>query len=142
QGLGGVILFARNVDTRAQLTALSSDLHSARPELLIAIDEEGGDVTRLEAREGSSYPGNLALGAADDPALTREVAASIGAEVAACGIDLNLAPVADVNSNAMNPVIGVRSFGSDAGAVARHTAAYMKGMQDAGVAACAKHFPG
>ena len=142
RGLGGVVLFARNIDSRAQLTALTSELHSARPGLLVAIDEEGGEVTRLEARRGSSYPGNLALGAAGDPSLTREVAASIGAELATCGIDLNLAPVADVNSNAMNPVIGVRSFGSDADAVARHTAAYITGLQDAGVAACAKHFPG
>src|SRR5438046_4624444 len=121
QGLGGVILFARNVDTRAQLTALTSELHSARPELLIAIDEEGGDVTRLEAREGSSYPGNLALGAADDPSLTFDVAASIGYHLAEVGIDLDLAPVADVNTNPLNPVIGVRSFGSDPFAVAKRT---------------------
>jgi len=142
QGLGGVILFARNVETRTQLAGLTAELHRARPELVVAIDEEGGEVTRLEARTGSSYPGNLALGVADDPELTRNVAAAIGSELATCGIDLNLAPVADVNINPMNPVIGVRSFGSDARAVARHTAAYIDGMQDAGVAACAKHFPG
>ncbi len=142
EGLGGVILFARNVDHQAQLAELTAELHGARAGLLVAIDEEGGDVTRLEARTGSSYPGNLALGVADDPVLTRDVAAAIGDELAAAGIDLNLAPVADVNSNPMNPVIGVRSFGSDAAAVARHTAAYIKGMQEAGVAACAKHFPG
>jgi beta-N-acetylhexosaminidase len=142
QGLGGVILFARNVETPTQVGDLTAELHAARPEMLIAIDEEGGDVTRLEARVGSSYPGNLALGIADDPSLTREVAAAIGCELAALGIDLNLAPVADVSTNPMNPIIGVRSFGSDAGAVARHTAAYVDGMQEAGVAACAKHFPG
>src|SRR2546430_3529481 len=141
-GLGGVILFARNFESKPQLTGLAAELHSARHGLLVCIDEEGGDVTRLEARTGSSYPGNLALGIADTVSLTRDVAAAIGAELAACGIDLNLAPVADVNSNPQNPVIGVRSFGSDAAAVARHTAAYIEGMQDAGVAACAKHFPG
>ena len=141
-GLGGVILFARNFESKPQLTGLAAELHRARPGLLVCIDEEGGDVTRLEARTGSSYPGNLALGVADDVSLTRDVAAAIGAELAACGIDLNLAPVADVNSNPQNPVIGVRSFGSNAAAVARHTTAYIEGMQDAGVASCAKHFPG
>jgi len=141
-GLGGVILFARNFESKAQMTGMAAELHSASPGLLVCIDEEGGDVTRLEARTGSSYPGNLALGVADTVSLTRDVAAAIGAELAACGIDLNFAPVADVNSNPQNPVIGVRSFGSDAGAVARHTAAYIEGMQNAGVAACAKHFPG
>ena len=142
EGLGGVALFARNVDTRAQLAGLAAELHRPRPELLVAIDEEGGEVTRLEARTGSSYPGNLALGVVDDPALTREVAAAIGTDLAESGIDLNLAPVADVNSNPKNPIIGVRSFGSDSRTVAHHTAAWVEGMQGAGVAACAKHFPG
>jgi beta-N-acetylhexosaminidase len=142
QGLGGVVLFARNVATAEQLRELTAQMHAARPELVVAIDEEGGDVTRLEARTGSSYPGNLALGVAGDADLTREVAASLGARLADAGVDLNLAPVADVNSNPQNPIIGVRSFGSDFDAVARHTAAWIEGMQGAGVAACAKHFPG
>jgi beta-N-acetylhexosaminidase len=142
EGLGGVVLFARNVETRGQLAELTAELHRSRPELLVAIDEEGGEVTRLEARSGSYYPGNLALGVADDTALTREVAAAIGSELSESGIDLNLAPVADVNSNAQNPIIGVRSFGSDSRAVARQTAAWVEGMQGAGVAACVKHFPG
>jgi beta-N-acetylhexosaminidase len=142
EGLGGVVLFARNIDTRVQLAALTAELHRARPALVVAIDEEGGEVTRLEARTGSSYPGNLALGVAGDESLTREVAGAIGSELAASGIDLNLAPVADVNSNPRNPIIGVRSFGSDARTVASHTAAWIDGMQGAGVAACAKHFPG
>lgn len=142
EGLGGVVLFARNVESPEQLAALDASLHSERPELLIAIDEEGGDVTRLEARTGSSFPGNLALGAAGDPALTTKVANAMGAELAELGIDLDLAPVADVNTNPNNPVIGVRSFGSDAGSVARQTAAWVTGLQSAGVAACAKHFPG
>jgi len=142
EGLGGVVLFARNVDSRAQLAALTGELHRARPELVVAIDEEGGEVTRLEARTGSSYPGNLALGAAGDLALTRDVAGALGCELAESGIDLNLAPVADINSNPQNPIIGARSFGSDANSVARHTAAWIDGMQSSGVAACAKHFPG
>jgi beta-N-acetylhexosaminidase len=142
QGLGGAVLFARNIATPDQLCELTTQLHRVRPELIVTIDEEGGEVTRLEARTGSSYPGNLALGVANDVDLTRDVASSIGARLAAAGIDLNLAPVADVNSNPRNPIIGVRSFGSDFDAVARHTAAWIEGMQSAGVAASAKHFPG
>ena len=141
-GLGGVVLYGRNVEDRAQLTALNKELHAERPELVIAIDEEGGDVTRLEATKGSSYPGNLALGAAGDSALTQEVAGAIGSELAEVGIDLDLAPVVDVNTNPQNPVIGVRSFGSDAAAVAAHSVAWITGLQGSGVAACAKHFPG
>ena len=141
-GLGGVVLYRRNVQDLAQLTALNAALHAERPELLVAIDEEGGDVTRLEARTGSSYPGNLALGAAGDPCLTSDVACAIGTQLAEVGIDIDLAPVVDVNTNPQNPVIGVRSFGSDAAAVAVHSEAWITGLQGAGVAACAKHFPG
>jgi beta-N-acetylhexosaminidase len=141
-GLGGVCLYARNVESPEQLAALTASLHAERPELLIAIDEEGGDVTRLEARTGSSYPGNLALGAVDDIGLTRSVARAMGADLAAAGIDLDLAPVADVNSNPINPIIGVRAFGAQAAPVARQTAAWVAGLQEAGVAACVKHFPG
>lgn len=141
-GLGGVVLFARNIESREQLTELTASLHREAESLLIATDEEGGDVTRLEARTGSSYPGNLALGAAGDSDLTRDVAAAIGADLAACGVDLDLAPVVDVNSNPLNPVIGVRSFGSDSALVARQADAWITGLQGAGVAACAKHFPG
>jgi len=141
-GLGGVALFARNVDSPEQLKALTASLHSERASMLIAIDEEGGDVTRLEARTGSSFPGNLALGQAADSRLTADVASAIGSELSQAGIDLDLAPVADVNSNPLNPVIGVRSFGADAVAVAGQTAAWVTGLQRTGVAACAKHFPG
>jgi beta-N-acetylhexosaminidase len=138
RGLGGVVLFADNVERVGELT---SELRREN-DVVIAIDEEGGDVTRLEAREGSSYPGNLALGVVDDTDLTERVAASIAAELARVGITMNLAPVADVNSNPQNPVIGVRSFGSDPLLVARHVRAFVAGTQTAGVAACAKHFPG
>jgi len=141
-GLGGVCLYARNIETPEQLAVLTASLHAERPEVLIAIDEEGGDVTRLEARTGSSYPGNLALGTVDDTGLTRSVARAMGADLAAAGIDLDLAPVADVNSNPINPVIGVRAFGALAAPVARQTAAFVAGLQEAGVAACVKHFPG
>jgi beta-N-acetylhexosaminidase len=141
-GLGGVLLYGRNVETPGQVAALSASLHAERPQLLIAIDEEGGNVTRLEVSTGSSYPGNLALGAVDDLDLTRSVAMSMGSELAAAGVDLDLAPDADVNSNAANPVIGVRAFGSTSDLVARHTVAWVEGLQASGVAACVKHFPG
>jgi beta-N-acetylhexosaminidase len=141
-GLGGVTLFARNVRDPQQVAALAERLRAERPDVLIAIDEEGGDVTRLEAGRGSSYPGNLALGVAGDVELTRAVAAALGADLAAAGVGLDLAPVADVNSNPDNPVIGVRSFGADGRLVAAHTAAFVEGLQSRGVAACVKHFPG
>ena len=142
EGLGGVVLYAWNVESPAQLRGLTDDLRSERPDLLIGIDEEGGDVTRLEAATGSSYPGNGALGVVDDADLTERVAASLGAELADAGVNLDFAPVADVNTNPQNPVIGIRSFGSDGDLVARHVAAFVHGLQSAGVAACAKHFPG
>ena len=115
QGLGGVVLFAWNVRDPEQVARLVEALRAERPDVVVAIDEEGGDVTRLEAATGSSYPGNLALGAVDDVDLTRRVASSMGAELRAVGVDLNLAPVADVLANTGSGIVGVRSFGSDAG---------------------------
>jgi beta-N-acetylhexosaminidase len=142
EGLGGVVLYAWNVESPEQLRALTDDLRSERDDLLIAIDEEGGDVTRLEAATGSSYPGNGALGVVDDVDLTKRIATSMGAELAAAGVNLDFAPVADVNTNPLNPVIGIRSFGANGEHVARHVDAFVRGLQRAGVAACAKHFPG
>ncbi|MDT3396347.1 glycoside hydrolase family 3 protein [Streptomyces sp. B1866] len=142
EGLSTVALFGRNVHSPDQLAALTARLRAERDDVLVAVDEEGGDVTRLEVRTGSSFPGNLALGTVDDPDLTRAVAREIGRRLAACGVNLDWAPSADVNSDPANPVIGVRSFGADPHLVARHTAAYVEGLQSAGVAACAKHFPG
>jgi beta-N-acetylhexosaminidase len=142
QGLGGVALFARNVESPAQVAALTAQLRAERPDVIVAIDEEAGDVTRFESRHGSSRPGNLALGMIDDVALTEEVARDLGTDLAHAGITLNYAPDTDVNCNPDNPVIGVRSFGSDPRLVARHGAAFITGLQAAGVAACAKHFPG
>ena len=141
-GLGGICLFGYNVRDRAQLAALTASLRAVRGDLLIGIDEEGGDVTRLEGDRGSSYPGAGALGAVDDVALTERVSAAIGADLRAVGVNLDFAPVADVNVNPANPVIGIRSFGSDPELVARHVAASVLGLQRQGVAACAKHFPG
>lgn len=141
-GLAGVVLFSKNIQSRDQVASLTQSLREARSDLLIATDEEGGDVTRLEATTGSSYPGNLALGRVNDLGLTEAVAAAIGRDLAVVGINLDLAPVADVNTNPDNPIIGVRSFGDQAELVAAHVAAFVRGLKSQGIAACAKHFPG
>ena len=142
EGLGGVTLFGPNVQDRGQLSRLTASLRAAAAEPVLAIDEEGGDVTRIWHQTGSDFPGNAALGAIDDVELTRAVYAALGADLAALGINLDLAPAIDVNTAADNPVIGTRAFGADTALVARHGAAAITGLQSAGVAACAKHFPG
>jgi len=142
-GLGGVCLFGSNTAGGPDATAhLTAAVHGASPRAVVAIDEEGGDVTRLHARSGSPVLGPAALGAADDLDLTRDAGRMVGAELADAGIDLDLAPVADVNSNTDNPVIGTRSFGADPRRAADHVVAWLLGLQEAGVAGCAKHFPG
>jgi beta-N-acetylhexosaminidase len=141
RGLAGVTLFGSNVT--GDTAALSAVLRgAAASEPVIAIDEEGGDVTRVAYAAGSPYPGNAALGAVDDVALTRAVYAAIGADLARLGINVNLAPCADVLHAEGNAVVGTRSFGAGTALVARHAAAAVTGLQSSGVAACAKHFPG
>ncbi|WP_329137647.1 glycoside hydrolase family 3 protein [Streptomyces sp. NBC_01476] len=141
-GLSSVVLFARNIVSPEQVALLTARLRAENPSLIIAIDEEAGDVTRIESSTGSTRPGNFALGAVDDLDLTEAVARDLGGQLHAVGVSLNYAPSVDVNSNPDNPIIGVRSFGVDPGRVARHAAAWIRGLQSAGVAACAKHFPG
>src|SRR3954468_10060891 len=142
EGLAGHSLFGFNIADAAQTAALSAQLRAASPIVLVATDEEGGDVTRLAHLTGSPYPGNAALGSVDEPALTRKVYAAIGADLVAAGVNLDLAPTVDVNTTQDNPIIGTRSFGADPARVSRHAAAAIEGLQSAGVAACAKHFPG
>jgi beta-N-acetylhexosaminidase len=141
-GLGGVALFSRNIRSWEQVAALTATLRQVNPNITVAVDEEAGDVTRLEALTGSTRPGAYALGVVDDMELTEAVAEDLGWALREGGITLNYAPDADVNSDRNNPVIGVRSFGSDSSLVARHVEAWIRGQQRAGVAACAKHFPG
>ncbi|MGW5944647.1 glycoside hydrolase family 3 protein, partial [Streptomyces celluloflavus] len=141
-GLSSVVLFTRNIASPEQLARLTSQLRAENPALIIAIDEEAGDVTRIESATGSTRPGNFALGAVDDPELTESVARDLGRQLHAAGVSLDYAPSVDVNSNPDNPIIGVRSFGIDSAVVSRHTTAWVRGLQSAGVAACAKHFPG
>ena len=141
-GLGGVCLFAPNIESRDQLRTLTDAIYAANPRAIIAIDEEGGDVTRLFAREGSPSPGNAVLGRIDDLDTTAYAARQIGAHLRRTGVNLNFAPSVDINSNPDNPVIGVRSFGDTADRVSAHGAAWITGLQSTGVAATAKHFPG
>jgi len=141
-GLGGVCLFARNIASPQQVRALTGSLLALRSDLVIAIDEEAGDVTRFDAATGSRFPGAAALGRADDTELTREIGYQVGVLLRGAGISLNFAPSADVAVDRSNPVIGTRSFGADPELVARHAVAFLTGQQEAGVHACVKHFPG
>ncbi len=142
EGLGGYVLFYYNIADTAQLTALTGSLRDARPDVLLSLDEEGGDVTRLGHLTGSPYPGNAALGAIDDLGLTERIYRAIGADLRATGFNLDLAPTLDVNTADDNPIIGTRSFGTHPARVCAQAAAAIAGLQSMGVAACAKHFPG
>jgi beta-N-acetylhexosaminidase len=142
-GLAGVVYFARNTPDVATTAALSAALHSIAPDLLITVDEEGGDVSRLEAATGSSLPGAAALGAyPGGGTVSLDAGRALGRLLAATGIDLLLGPVLDVVSEPGNPVIGVRAFGTVPDAVARHGIAFARGVRSAGVGVCGKHFPG
>jgi beta-N-acetylhexosaminidase len=144
RGVHGVVLFGRNVEDAEQVATLVAELKRAagRP-LLVAIDQEGGRVARLRAAQGfTEVPPMRAVGESGDAALAREVGALLGRELRAVGIDQDYAPVVDVDTNPANPVIGDRSFSRDPAAVARLGAAFAEGLQSAGVAGCAKHFPG
>ena len=153
--LGGVVLFdfdapswsdVRNVESPEQVRALVASLQSfATVPLLVAVDQEGGKVARLDERHG--FPPTVShrfLGEQDNLALTRESAAALAKTLAAVGITLNLAPVVDVNVNPNNPVIGKldRSFSSDPAVVARHAQAFIEAHHAQGVLCCPKHFPG
>ena len=145
-GFAGVTLFAQNTADTAAAVQLVDDMQMAnaatdgRTQLLIAIDQEGGRVTRLG--HGTQMPGNMALGAANDVSLTAAAAAIIGEEIMSMGINFNFAPVLDVNSNPANPVIGTRSFSDDPAIVANQGVSYMKALQATGAISTLKHFPG
>jgi beta-N-acetylhexosaminidase len=141
-GLAGVCLYGENVESDTQLAALVAQIRAVKPDALVAIDEEGGDVTRVFYLHGSPFPGAALLGRIDDLDLTALVGRAVAGHLASLGIDLNLAPVADVNSDPRNPVIGVRSFGADPVLASRHVAAFTAAHEAAGVATSVKHFPG
>ena len=145
--VGGVVLFSRNIESPQQTAELTNQLQrlastTARQiPLLIGIDQEGGWVIRL--REGATVlPGNMALGATDSTELAERAGEVTAVELAAVGVNLNFAPVMDVNNNLDNPVIGRRSFGESPELVSRLGVPYIRGLQRNGVLATAKHFPG
>ncbi len=149
--VGGVILFSRNVRDQAQTAALTHTLQSTAraaghpAPLLVMIDQENGLVRRL-GHDSTPFPGAMALGAIEDAEaserIVEEVARATAQELLAHGVNMNLAPVMDVNNAPENPVIGVRSFGADPEVVGRLGVASMRGLQGAGVIATLKHFPG
>lgn len=142
---GSIIYFAQNLIGTEQSFQLSKDLQIAATKdggipLLISADQEGGSVYRLGT--GTALPGNMALGAARDPKYSKKAGEIIGSELSVLGINTNLAPVVDVNNNANNPVIGLRSYSDDAQTVGELASATIEGLRKNNVIGCAKHFPG
>ena len=141
----GVIFFAQNTANAEKTLRLANAVQAAnakagRTQLFVATDQEGGKVARLGT--GTGTPGNMALGAIGSEEAAREAAGIIGEELFAAGINADFAPVLDLNNNPSNPVIGVRSFSDSPALAAKLGAAYVKGLQDRGVIATLKHFPG
>jgi beta-N-acetylhexosaminidase len=140
-GIRSVCLFGKNVQSEGQLRALCADLRAVMGEhALIALDHEGGAILRPDFWPFA--PSAMALGAADDPDLTRRSSEALARQLRAVGINWNFAPVLDVNVNPANPVIADRAFGGQVPLVTRHGRAALAGHDAAGVAACVKHFPG
>ena len=141
--LGGVTLFTRNIEAPEQVAELGHDLQALSSELpvWVAVDQEGGRVARLHA-PFTEWPPMAALGRSGDGRLAYRFAAALAAELKAVGISLDYAPVLDIHTNPKNPIIGDRALGEDAATVARLGVAVVRGLQENGVAACGKHFPG
>jgi beta-N-acetylhexosaminidase len=141
--LAGVILFARNIVEPAQVAELNKEVAALAREwpFWISVDQEGGRVARLKA-PFTVWPPMATIGRSGDEALAERFARALAAELLAVGFNLDYTPVLDVHTNPANPVIGDRAFASDANEVARFGAAIIRGLQDSGVAACGKHFPG
>ena len=142
---GGVILFGANCEVNQKIVALTDDLQkyatvNERPQLFIAVDQEGGNVTRLE--QGTMMVGNMALGAISDVKASRESGVLIGSELKALGFNLDFAPDADINDEPNNPIIGIRSFSDDAAMVVERSKAFSAGLNESGIISCLKHFPG
>jgi beta-N-acetylhexosaminidase len=140
---GGIILFARNLESAAQIVNLTNELQRYSPHvpLLISVDQEGGRVSRLPS-EFTIFPPCEVLGHCHSTELAYAAAATTAKELKAVGINMNMSPVLDVNSNPSNPVIGDRAFGTHPQLVSELGLATVGGLQDNGVVACGKHFPG
>ncbi len=142
RGLGGVILFTRNVRDAEQVRRLTDELRAIRPDLLVGIDNEGGGIGHLVSAGAPDVPGAFALGVADDPALTARCADALAGHLASLGITVSYAPVADLQHHPRNPIVRTRSFGAEPVLAARHLRAWIAATERRGVASCAKHFPG
>ncbi len=138
QKVGGVIFFQGGPERQQRMNA--GFQKNARVPLMIGIDGEWGISMRLDST--IRYPRQMTLGANGNDSMIYRMGRQVGKECKTMGIHVNFAPVVDINNNPKNPVINSRSFGEDKEAVARLSISYMKGMQDEGVMACAKHFPG
>ena len=141
--LGGVTLFSRNIEAPEQVVELSIDVQTLASELplWLAVDQEGGRVARLR-KPFTEWPPMAVLGRSGSVDLASRFAAALAAEMKAVGITLDYAPVLDIHTNPKNPIIGDRALADDAELVARLGTAIVRGLQDNGVAACGKHFPG
>jgi beta-N-acetylhexosaminidase len=141
--LGGVILFSRNIEEPEQVAELSVDVQSLAAEvpLWVSVDQEGGRVARLR-KPFTEWPPMAVLGRSGSTELASRFAAALAAELRAVGITLDYAPVLDIHTNPKNPVIGDRALAEDADTVGRLGVAIVRGLQDNGIAACGKHFPG
>jgi beta-N-acetylhexosaminidase len=136
--VGGLCFFQGGPVRQANLTNFYQGI--AKTPLMITMDAEWGAGMRLDSV--IDYPYQLTVGAVKDENLVYRMGVAVGEQLKRLGVHVNYAPVVDINNNPNNPVIGYRSFGEDKNKVARFGVAYMKGMQDAGIMACAKHFPG
>lgn len=141
-GLGGVTLFGSNTPDLETANNLVAQLRFYNPDLIVSIDEEGGDVTRLFAKEGSPIPSAALLGKINDVEFTEKCFLNLGNVLKNLDIDLTFAPVADVVSSPKNPILGVRSFGTDSDLVCKHISAAVTGLKKAKVSSSLKHFPG
>jgi beta-N-acetylhexosaminidase len=139
--VGGVILFRRNLATPYQLRRVIAELHGLASRPLVAIDHEGGRVQRIGA-PFTHFPPMAVVGATADEGLAERVGQAMARELASVGVDLNFAPVLDVDSNPENPIIGDRAFGRDPATVSRMAVSFMQGLHEGGVLSCGKHFPG
>src|SRR5437762_7063058 len=142
-GLGGVILFARNIADPEQVAELSFDASRLVPDtpVWVSVDQEGGRVARLKA-PFTEWPAMATLGRSGDVRLAERFARALASELRAVGITLDYAPVLDIHTNPHNPVIGDRALSEKAEEVARLGSAIVRTLQAEGVAACGKHFPG
>ena len=139
----GFLLYPGNIPSGERLQALTAALQQAADyPLLFGIDQEGGPFSSYRSADATLFPGQMALAATGDPALAEAVGQATGLELARLGVNLVFGPVADVMSNPDNPIIGLRSFGAEAETVTRFALAYARGLEQGGVAAVAKHFPG